>query len=209
MLSKYNMLNLKYIMNIKFVLVGLAFTLMGFYASAQNVKIGFANTDYILSQMPEAKSVDSELRAFEKQLSNKINATVQGLQQQFQQYQQSAATMTEEARANKEKELNELQQQIQRDQQEAQVKLQQKQQELLEPVFTKIQGAIDKVAKANGYTHILAPDAAGNPVILYVQNEEEANISDMVLKELGITPAPANSNTGNQNTGGQNSGNQK
>lgn len=191
------MLNLKYIMNIKFVLVSLALTLVGFSASAQNVKIGFANTDYIVSQMPEAKSVESELRAFEKQLSNKINATVQGLQQQYQQYQQNAGTMTEEARASKEQELSELQQQIQRDQQEAQQKLQQKQAELLEPVFQKVQEGIDKVAKANGYTHVFTPDVAGNPVLLYVQNEEEADISDMVLKELGITPAPAGSGNSN------------
>lgn len=192
------MLNLKYIMNIKFVLVSLALTLIGFSASAQNVKIGFANTDYILSQMPEAKSVDSELRSFEKQLSSKINATMTGFQQQLQQYQQGAATMTEEARANKEQELSQLQQQIQQDQQEAQLKLQQKQAELLEPVFKKIQDAIDRVAKANNYTHILSPDVGGNPVLLYVQNEEEANISDMVLKELGITPAPANSDSNNE-----------
>lgn len=189
------MLNSKYIMNIKFVFVGVALTLLSFGAMAQDFKLGFANTDYILSQMPEAKSVESELRSFEKQLSTKINATAQGFQQQLQQYQQSAATMTEEARANKEKELQDLQQQIQQDQQNAQLQLQQKQAELLEPVYNKIQTSIDKVAKANGYTHILTPAA-----LLYVQNEDESDISDLVLKDLGITPAPANSNSGNSSS---------
>lgn len=176
-------------MNIRFVFIGLALALVSFCANAQNVKIGYASTSYIVSQMPEAKSIQSELQSFQKQLSNKINATMTGFQQQLQQYEQSAATMTEEARAKKEEELNQLQQQIQRDQQEAQLQLQQKEQELFAPVFDKIQDAIDKVAKANNYTHIFSPDVAGNPVLIYVQNEEEANISNMVLKELGITPA--------------------
>lgn len=185
-------------MNIKFVLIGLALAFASFCANAQNVKIGYASTSYIVSQMPEAKSIESELQAFQKQLSNKINATMSGFQQQYQQYQQTASTMTEEARASKEQELNELQQQIQRDQQEAQLKLQQKEQELLAPVYDKIQTAIDKVAKANNYTHILSPDVAGNPVLIYVQNEEEANISDMVLKELGVTPAPTEEDSGRE-----------
>ena len=194
------MLKLKYIMNIKFVLVGLALILAGFSASAQNLKIGFANTDYILSQMPEAKSIQSELASFQKQLSSKINATAQGFQQQVQQYNQAAPTMTEEAKANKEKELSDLQQQIQQDQQNAQLQLQQKQEELLAPVYKKIQSSIDKVAKANGYTHIFTPDVAGSPVLLYVQNEEEANISDLVLKDLGITPTSPPAGTGSSTT---------
>ncbi len=185
------MFNLKYIMNIKFVLIGFALAFVSFCANAQNVKIGYASTSYIVSQMPEAKSIESELQGFQKQLSNKINATMSGFQQQLQQYQAGATTMTEEARAKKEQELSELQQQIQKDQQDAQLKLQQKEQELLAPVYDKIQAAIDKVAKANNYTHILAPDVGGNPVLIYVKDEKEANISDLVLKELGITPAPS------------------
>ncbi len=178
-------------MKMKLVFISFAFTLASLYANAQNVKIGFANTDYIFSQMPDAKSVESDLRSFEKQLSTKINATAQGFQQQVQQYQASAATMTEEAKVAKEKELQDLQQQIQRDQQEAQLKLQQKQAELTDPIFNKIKVAIDKVAASNNYTHIFTPDIAGNPILLYVKNEKESDISDMVLKEMGITPKPA------------------
>ena len=179
-------------MKTKVIIIGVIASLATFAVQAQ--KIGFVNTDYVLAQMPEAKQIQSELQSYEKQLANKIQATVQGYQQQLQAYQQGAATMTEDARAAKEKELTELQTQIQQDQQEAQLNLQKKQGELVQPAYDKIQDAISKVAKANGYTHVLSPE-----VVLYVENQEEANLSDMVLKEMGITPTTgANQDASNE-----------
>ena len=174
-------------MKAKVIIIGIIASLATFTVQAQ--KIGFVNTDYVLAQMPEAKQIQSELQSYEKQLANKIQATVQGYQQQLQAYQQGAATMTEDARAAKEKELTELQTQIQQDQQEAQLNLQKKQGELVQPAYDKIQEAIGKVAKADGYTHVLSPE-----VVLYVENQEEANLSDKVLKEMGITPTTAETN---------------
>nr|WKN37886.1 OmpH family outer membrane protein [Tunicatimonas sp. TK19036] len=176
-----------------------AFTLfVGAQAQAQQQKFGFVSTEYVLGQMPEAKSIQSELQAYSRQLQNKIQATVQGFQTQVDAYQKGAATMTEEARTSKEQELQELQQQIQQDQQEAQVNLQRKEAELLQPALDKIQKAIDAVAKENSYTHIFSLDVAGNPILLYVQNEDEADISDLVLKNMGITPTEASGSGSNE-----------
>jgi outer membrane protein len=73
--------------------------------------------------------------------------------------------------------------------------LQRKSGELLEPVFEKIQNAIDAVAKANGYTHVFnsGQPEAGLNILLYARDED--NISDLVLKQLGITPPPAEEGT--------------
>lgn len=181
-------------MKLKTLFVSAILTLLAVGAQAQdNVKIAYVDTDYILTQMPEAKQIQSELQAYQRQLMNKINATMQGFQQQYQEYQQGASTMTEQARQAKEQELQELQQQIQQDQQEAQLSLQRKENELLEPVYQKIQTNIDKVAEQNGYTHIFSSGVAGNPILLYVKNQEEADISDKVLQAMGITPTPPNS----------------
>jgi len=169
-------------MKFKSLFVGALLALFAFTAQAQNnLKIGFVDTDYILTQMPEAKQIQSELQAYQRQLMNKINATIQGFQQQAQQYQQSAGTMTEQARQEKEAELQELQQQIQQDQQQAQLSLQQKEAELLEPVYEKIQNNIDTVAETNNFSHIFSSNVTGNPILLYVRDQEQADISDMVL----------------------------
>lgn len=186
-------------MNFKSLIVGAILTLFAFTAQAQDSpKIGFVDTDYILTQMPEAKQIQSELQAYQRQLMNKINATIQGFQQQAQQYQQTAGTMTEQARQEKEAELQELQQQIQQDQQQAQLSLQQKEGELLEPVYEKIQSNIDKVAETNGFTHIFSSNVAGNPILLYVKDQDSADISDMVLQAMGITPASPSDGSSNE-----------
>lgn len=151
--------------------------------NVQAQKIGFTNVQGILALMPESKQIDSELQAYERQLTNKLSATRQGFQSQLQQYQQNSANMTAEARQAREKELRDLQATIQQEQAEAQANLRRKEQELLNPALKKIEATIKKVAKANGYTHILTQEA-----FLFIEDEENANITDMVLKEMGITP---------------------
>ncbi len=55
--------------------------LVGSAAHAQTaMKIGYADVDYILSQMPEAKQVDSEYQAYEAQLQNQLQAKGQEFQ---------------------------------------------------------------------------------------------------------------------------------
>ncbi|MGD1892972.1 MAG: OmpH family outer membrane protein [Cyclobacteriaceae bacterium] len=179
------------------LMIGAIALIFGVQAQAQAQKFGFVSTEYVLSQMPESKSIQSELQAYQRQLTNKIQATMQGFQTQLDAYQKGAATMTEDARAAKERELQELQTQIQQDQQEAQTNLQRKEAELLQPALDKIQEAINAVAKENSYTHVFSLDIAGNPILLYVENQDEADISDLVLKQMGITPTEANSTGSN------------
>lgn len=182
-------------MNRKLFLIAVL-SLVSLYASAQ-VKIGYTNTDYIISQMPEAKQIDSEVRGYEKQLSNKLQLQAQGLQQEYQKFQQEAQNMTEEARNSRARELEEMRNDLQQGQVEAEASLQRKQVELLQPIFDKIQGAIDKVATDNGYTYVLSSDAGNMPILLHAP--EKDNISDLVLKELGITPT-SSSESGSDNS---------
>jgi outer membrane protein len=61
-------------------------------------------------------------------------------------------------------------------------------------LYEKIQTAIDEVAKANGYTHIFNSQLdVGVSILLYAREEDD--ISDLVLKQLGITPPPAEEGT--------------
>lgn len=191
-------------MKLKTLFVSAILTLFAISVQAQdNLKIAYVDTEYILAQMPETKQIQSDLQAYQRQLMNKIQATMQGFQTQLDAYQKGAATMTEEARGTKEQELQELQQQIQQDQQQAQLSLQQKENELLAPVYEKIQTNIDKVAEQNNYTHIFNSNIAGNAILLYVKNQEEADISDKILQAMGITPTTPTTPNGNGNGSSQ------
>lgn len=151
-----------------------------------DLKIGYTNVEYILSLMPEAKQIESEYKAFESQLQNQLQAKVQEFQTKGAEYQKNAATMTELIRADKEAELRGLQERIQKFEKEAQNSLSKKQSALFQPVLTKIQTAIKDISEANGYTHIFSAGSPGVDILLYAREKDD--VSNLVLKQLGVTP---------------------
>ena len=160
-----------------------------FASKAQNTKIGYADVYYILGQLPDSKRVESELKALQAQLKSNIEAKSQEFTKKLQDYNANAATMIDAVRANTERELRQLQENLEKLQQDAQTSLQAKETQLMEPVYKSVGKAIEDVAKENGFTFILSQQIGGLDVILY--GDEKMDISDLVLKKMGVTPKPA------------------
>jgi outer membrane protein len=153
-------------------------------------KIGYADWEYIYSQLPESKQIETELKTHSDQLQNQLKAKYQEYQTKLKAYNDMPATTPDAIRKDKEAELTQLQESIQKFQQDAQTSLTKKNQDLMDPVYKKVGKAIEEVAKENGYSFILSPALqSGGDILLY--NDEKYNISILVLKKLGITPAPA------------------
>lgn len=172
------------------LLCGLAFT----SAQAQTQKIGYADWEYIFSQMPQYKQIDSELKTHGAQLESTMKAKQQDFEAKYKAYQSMPATTPEAIKADKERELAQLQEGFQKFQQEAQASIQKKQTDLMAPIYEKIGKAIEEVAKENGYSFIINPQISGGVDIL-LYSDEQYNISNLVLKKFGITPAPVATNT--------------
>lgn len=156
--------------------------------TAAPLKIGYTSVQYVLSQMPESKQIESQLKDYSTQLKTQLDAKGNEFRTKAEAYQKGASTMTEVVRADKEKELQNLQQSIQEFQQNAEVSLQQKQQTLLKPALDKLQKNIDAVADENGYTYILNSDG-DSPLLLH--GPKDGDVSDLILKKMGITPGAA------------------
>jgi outer membrane protein len=152
-------------------------------------KVGFADVDYVFSQMPEAKQIDTELKSTQAQLKSQIDSKTQEFQKKLADYQANLNTMLDAVRVNTERELTQLQENLQKLQQDAQTTIQNKQTQMMEPVYKKVGKAIEDVAKENGFTFVLNQQIGGLDVILY--GDEKMDISDLVLKKLGVTPKPA------------------
>jgi outer membrane protein len=182
------------------LLIVLAAAAFASHAQTQtaSTKVGYADVDYIFSQMPEAKQIDTELKSTQTQLKNQIESKASEFQKKLADYQANAGTMLDAVRVNTERELQQLQQNLEKLQQDAQSTIQNKQTQLMEPVYKKVGKAIEETAKENGYTFILNQQIGGLDVILY--GDEHMDISDLVLKRLGVTPKPAANNTTPQNT---------
>ena len=165
-------------------------------ASAQaQMKVGYTNVDYVLSQLPDSKQIESDLKTYRSQLENSLKAKYQDFEAKAKDYQANGEKMSEVIRKDKEKELQNMQTSIQEFEKNSEESLQKKQQTLLAPVLEKIQKAIKEVAKDNGYTYVFNSDAGYGTTPILLHAPENDNVSDLVLKKMGVTPAPANANT--------------
>lgn len=181
-------------MNKRKLFAAVAFLFMSAVSFAQSpVKIGYTNVDYVLSQMPESKQIEADLKAYSNQLEAQLKSKYQEFETKGQAYQKGAATMTDVVKADKEKELMSLRTSIEEFQKNADASLQKKQQSLMEPALDKLQKAIDDVAKENGYTYVFNSDAGFGTTPVLLHGPEDGNISDLVLKKMGVTPVKAGS----------------
>ena len=172
----------------------IAILLIGVDANAQTQagvpKIGFTSTEYVLSLLPAAKKIQQELSDYNDQLSAQMKAKEKTFQEKFAAYQQTANTMTELIKKDKERELQSLEASLRQFQQDAQTSFADKQQKLLEPLLEDIRAAIQKVAEEHNFTHILNSSTGGLDVLLYAKKEYD--VSNLVLAKLGVQPPSTN-----------------
>jgi outer membrane protein len=156
--------------------------------------LGYADWQYIFSQLPETKQIENELKTHGTQLENQLKAKSQELEAKYKAYQGMPATTPDAIRADKERELQGMQDGIQKFQQDAETSLRNKQSALMDPVFKKVGKAIEDVAKENAYTFIINPQSMSNGEDILLYSDEKYNISNLVLKKLGVTPKPEAAN---------------
>lgn len=180
-------MKLRLIVVFTFILFVIPF--IGFSQNA--LKIGYTDVGYILTNMPAFKQIESELKTHNTQLQNQLEAKVKELREKAAKFEKESAAMTEVVRTDRMKELQNLEQSIQEFQQTAQASAQQKEKNLLQPQYEKIQKAIDEVRIENAFDFIFNANPEGVSVILSA-DEKKYNVSDLVFKKLGVTPpAPA------------------
>ena len=154
-------------------------------AKAQ-LKVGYTNAEYLLGLLPEAKQIEADLTAYEKQLQNQLQAKYADLQQKIADYQANEASYNDLIKTDKQNEITALQQSLQEFQVNAEQSMIKKRNDLLEPAVEKIGNAIKEVAEENNYTHVFSAGSPGFDVLLYAREEDD--ISDLVLTKLGVTP---------------------
>ena len=170
----------------KLVIALIALVGVGYQGWAQGGStIAYVDVDYILSEMPETKQVESDLKVHESMLQNQLQAKMTQYQGLLSDYQGGYENLSDVIRQDKERELTQLQQNIQQFQQDAQISLQKKSAELLQPIYDKIGKAIEDTATENNLDYILSARIGAIDVILF--GKQDNDVSDKVLSKLGIT----------------------
>lgn len=152
---------------------------------AQNQKIGYIDSDYILSKIPEYKGIQQQLQEMSKKWKAKLQSMQDEIDKMQKQYQAKEILYTPEVKKQKKKEI---QNKIDAKKEYLNSKFGpngeyfQKQKELLQPLQQKVINAVNKVAQREGFDFVF--DRSGDYLFLYTR--PKWNLSDQVLQQMGI-----------------------
>lgn len=146
------------------------------HAQSSELEIGFVNQQTILNKMPDMKAVQQRLQNYVERKQEEISEREQDFQRQVQEYQQKESVISESAKTREEERLGELRAELQQMSYDLQEEYQERQQELIEPLFEKIQAAINEVAAERGLTFVLNTNTInGDVIVLYASPEAQSN----------------------------------
>lgn len=157
----------------------LCVTVTGF-VKAQN-KIAHINVQQLLSQMPEMKTVQTELKKLQETYRADIESSMTELQNKYAQYSNEATSKSEEENQKRALELQGFERNIQEAEQAAVQEIQKKQQELFAPISEKAKAAIEKVAAAQGVDYVI--DASPGLSLIVAKGKD---LLPAVKQELGF-----------------------
>lgn len=172
----------------KNLILALSFILTFTSAFAQS-KVGTIDADYILAQMPEMEQVNQNLQEYSNTLKAEAEKSFTEYQNLIKNYQDSTAIYTPVQKEKREQNILALENKISGFQQKATLMIQMKRNELTQPLYQKINGAMLEVIAEEGFTQILH---SGGAALAY--SAEEFDITLKVLDKMGIeveeAPAP-------------------
>lgn len=176
----------------------LAFAVVCFFALASGVqaqtgtKIAYLNIQNMVAIMPEAAKIDSIMNKYQ---IDTIGAERTRLEEEFT-YKDSilkqddslkkvpgAKVMPESVRKQHEKAVQELYMTLAQWRQVVEEAVQEKQQQLVAPIYQKVMVAIQAVAKEKGYTHVMDESS-------FIVKPDGDNIFKAVADKLKVTVPP-------------------
>ena len=159
-------------------------------ASAQ-VKIAYFNSEAIMKQLPDAQDAQKQLDQFVADWQQELNKMQDEWKKRFDEYDKRKLIMTEQRRADTERELREMDQKIV---DYRTLKFGQngdlfnKQNELMKPVQDRVFKAVQDVAREDGYDYVF--DKSGDILLMYAN--EKYDLTQKVFAKLKVvTTAPS------------------
>ena len=155
-------------------------------ADAQTLKIGYINSQQILASSTEAAAAEQqftrEMQTFQTEVQT-LEDEITGMQQRLQQQQ---LTLSPEARANREQQIQAKLQEYQTRTTELQQMADQRRAELVQPVMDRITVVIETLREEGQYSLIL--DVAAGSII---SADSTLDLTPEVIRRLGAQESGA------------------
>jgi outer membrane protein len=155
-------------------------------APAHAQEIGYVDTEYVLDQMPEYATVQQKLDKLEQKWRSEIQEKEREIEKLEQEFEARELLYTEEERKKKQQAIQRARREVEQLRQKyfgPEGQLYSRQKDLMRPLQERILKAAETVATNEGYDYVV--DKKGEALFLYARDEHD--LSDKVLRELGIT----------------------
>ena len=149
---------------------------------AEGMKIGYVNSEQILTEYKEAVDAMAKLDTESKKMQEEFQAMQLQGQQLLQEYEKKKFVATDSWKKDKQKEIEDLQIKIQNYQMEkfgSNGEIYQKESEYLGPILDKINKILAQIGKEDGYSFIL--DASKGSIVFA---DPALDLTNIVLREL-------------------------
>lgn len=154
---------------------------------AQSLKIGYANPDKIIDQLPGFKKVQQDMQALVQQKEASLLGKRDTLASGFQKYQELSATMSQAQREEEEARLQGMNDELQEMSNAIRVEMQRKQAEMLQPLYEQVQNAINDIAKELKLDFVFnSVTSSGDSIILFANDTDKSklDITDKVIAKI-------------------------
>lgn len=169
-----------------YTLVSLFFVVASLTAQAQ-VKIGYTSASLILPELPAFKEKQAQIEKYAGQLQEQITEKEAEILTKMKTLEERKGDLLPVVLRQKQQEIQTLQQGLQQMQQSFQQDLARFEEQTFQPLYSEVQEKINEVAEEENFDLILnAYDGTGTSLLLAAPEAEE--ITDKVLKKLGVTP---------------------
>lgn len=163
----------------------LVFFVLGFTSFAQSqLKIGYVDSEVILTQFSESIKAQGDLDALTNRWSAQLDSMTLGYQQSIADYQKQAETMNEAKKTEAQQKIVKMEQDIMDFRKtkftQGTGEIYKKQEELFAPIKAKIYAAIEKVSKEESMQFVF--DKSGDIILLYA--DSSFDITFKVLDRL-------------------------
>jgi len=151
---------------------------------AQAQKYGHLNFGNLVALMPETAAADSEMQALRQELNAEADTLAKAFQAKYLAAieEVQSGTLSPLQQQQKQEELQKEQEKLANYEQESSQKMQARRAELLEPIISRAETAIQEVAKENGYIMIF--DTSVMNAVLFAQDADD--VMPLVKAKLGI-----------------------
>lgn len=151
------------------------------------LKIGYLNTQEVLSQMPQRSSVEQELNSFVQQKRQELQQRTMAFQDSVAAYQQNQASMSDAQAQQTEQKLAQQQNSIRQYQQNVQQQIQQRRVTLLQPLYNTMNEAISTVAEDQSLDFVLNEATSSGENVVFYSASEKMDITEEVLSHINET----------------------